>query len=150
MPDVTNDVGKHKTKSVDRTEWLIWRSLTEHDYRQPTFGDYCVQSPNPLSDFNPLFMDSAAQLRYTTAAAWCIARGGALKKDGYDQIHGLAAMIGGDPKFYAGEGFSWGDRWLKRCSEREVSAGDQRTWRKATTNHQLTFVVRQLANLVST
>jgi hypothetical protein len=146
MPDGTQEVGQNKVKHIERLEWTLWRSLSGYDYRQPTYGDYGVQSPNPLSDFNPLFMDSSAQLRYTTNSSWYVARGRGLKVHGNGQIHSLAQMIVNEPTVFSGEGFSWGDRWLKNCAEHKDGPGDQRQWRKVTTNHHLTFVVAQIAN----
>lgn len=150
MPDNTEEVGRDKAKHIDRSEWTLWRSLTGHDYRLPTFGDYGVQSPNPMSDFNPLYMDSSAQLRYTTTASWYVARGRAIKVNGNSQAHVLAQMIVSEPTVYRGPGFSWGDAWLQDCADYKDGPGDQRQWRKATTNHHLTFVVDQLANLHGT
>ena len=113
--------------------------------RRPSFGDYGVQHPNPLSDFNPLYMDSSAQLRYTIPNSWFVARGRGVKRIGNEQIRGLAQQVVDHPG-YSGADFSWGDRWLHECASELCGPGAQSVWRKVTTNHHLTFVVRQLAS----
>jgi hypothetical protein len=144
MPRDTSAVrGEHH---LPRLEWTLWRSVSEPNLRRPSFGDYGVQHPDPISDFDPRYMDSAAQLRYTTANSWYVVRGRALKKHGREQIHGLAGRIVGNEDVYAGRDFSWGDAWLWRCASNAERPGDQGVWRKVTTNHHLKFVVGQLAS----
>lgn len=150
MPDTTDHIPKDTARHVPRLEWSLWRSLTDHDYRQPVYGDYCVQSPNPMSDFDPRYMQSSAQLRYTATGSWYIARGRSVKATGTGQIHDLAQLIVKEPSVFSGGTFSWGDRWLADCAAHKQGPGSQAVWRKVTTNHHLTFVVDQLANLHGT
>lgn len=147
MPVGTAEIGANNAAELPRLEWLLWNSLNESDYRRPSFGDYAVQHPNPLSDFNPLYMDSAAQLRYTIPRSWLIARGRGVRRAGNSQIQDLARQVVAHPE-YSGTDFSWGDGWLEDCAEGRVPPGNQAVWRKVTTNHHLTFVARQLANRV--
>lgn len=145
MPSGTNSVGSNAQGLLPRTEFVLWRSLTEPDYRHPSFGDYCVQHPDPMSGFDPRYMDSSAQLRYTIDSEWFVARGRGIKRVGNDQVHSLALQVVGHPD-YSGPAFSWGDHWLDQCAARTCSPGNQGVWRKATTNHHLTYVVRQIAS----
>jgi hypothetical protein len=147
MPVGTADVGANNSAELPRLEWLLWTALTEADYRRPSFGDYAVQHPNPLSDFNPLYMDSSAQLRYTILREWFIARGRGVRRVGNVQIRDLARQVVNHSQ-YSGSGYSWGDKWLDDCANNLVSAGNQGVWRKVTTNHHLTFVARQVATRV--
>lgn len=147
MPVGTAEVGAGGAAELPRLEWILWQQLTGPGYRRPSFGDYAVQHPDPRSDFNPLFMDSAAQLRYTISQAWFVARGRGVRKVGHDQIRGLAQQVCAHPE-YASASFSWGDDWLYQCANGTCRPGAQGVWRKVTTNHHLTFVVSQLANLV--
>lgn len=149
MPTGTADVGPDGTAEIPRSEWLLWRLLRSGDHRVPTFGDYCVQHPNPMSDFDPRMMQSAAQLRYTIPRAWFVARGRGIRSRGTGQVVGLAQRVVNHPH-YAGPDFSWGDRWLQECADETCSTGNQMIWRKVTTNHHLAFVVRQLASLFET
>jgi hypothetical protein len=145
MPSGTNSVGADAMALLPRTELTLWRSLTEPDYRHPSFGDYCVQHPDPLSGFDPRFMDSSAQLRYTIDSDWLVVRGRGIKRAGNSQVHDLALRVVNHSEF-SGNGFSWGDHWLSQCAARSCSPGNQGVWRKASTNHHLTYVVRQIAN----
>jgi hypothetical protein len=147
MPTGTTEVGRDGSKELPRTEWALWRLLNDTDYRQPAFGDYCVQHPDPLSDFDPRYMDSSAQLRYTIAASWFVVRGRGMKTAGARQIHSLAQQVVAHRE-YAGPNFSWGDAWLRDCAEESGGPGSQGVWRKVTTNHHLTYVTTQLANLL--
>lgn len=148
MPSATSDLGADTTSELLRSEWSVWRLLRDDaGHRMPSFGDYCVQHPDPFSDFDPRFMQSAAQLRYTIAGHWLVVRGRGLRVKGTDQIRGLAAEVVRHQGYMRPE-FSWGDRWLADCASGNVSPGNQMIWRKATTNHHLTFVVRQLASLL--
>lgn len=147
MPVGTADVGANNSAELPRLEWLLWNALAETGHRRPSFGDYAVQHPNPLSDFNPLFMDSSAQLRYTIAREWFVARGRGVRRAGNEQIRELAAQVVTHAQ-YSGPEYSWGDEWLDDCAANRVSAGNQGVWRKVTTSHHLTFVARQVSNLV--
>lgn len=146
MPVGTAQVGPDGSGELARVEWLLWRALNDRDLRRTSFGDYGVQHPNPLSDFNPLYMDSSAQLRYTISGSWFVARGRGVKRVGNEQIRGLAQQVV-DHAEYSGPAFSWGDDWLDQCAREVSGPGAQSVWRKVTTNHHLTFVVRQLASL---
>jgi hypothetical protein len=145
MPTGTAEIGADGQANIPRVEWQLWRLLTDPETRRVSFGDYCVQHPNPLSDFNPLFMDSSAQLRYTIPDSWFVARGRGVRARGAEQIHQLAGLVVSHADF-SGADFSCGDNWLARCAARECGAGNQGVWRKVTTSHHLTYVVRQIAN----
>jgi hypothetical protein len=150
MPAGTERVGRDGEMPLPRREWEVWRLLRDTVRRRPSFGDYGVQNPDPRSDFDPRFMDSSAQLRYTTRNDWFVVRGRGMKQvdGGPEQIRKLAARIVNDPDIYSGRDFSWGDRWLWNCVKAAADPGRQGTWRRVTTNHHLTFVVDQIANLV--
>ncbi len=148
MPAVTSGVGAGNTAELPRAEWQVWRQLIEApSHRAPAFGDYGVHNPDPLSDFDPRFMQSAAQLRYTLPQVWLVARGRGVRDHGNEQVRDLASLVLSHPQF-PGRGFSWGDNWLADCADSSCSAGNQMVWRKVTTNHHITFVVRQIANLL--
>lgn len=149
MPDGTASVGANNVAELPRLEWALWRLLSGPENRQPSFGDYCVQHPNPQSDFNPRFMDSSAQLRYTIDSNWFVARGRGVKATGNAQIHDLARLVVAHPQF-SGAAFSWGDEWLDNCANNRCTPANQGTWRKVTTNHHLKFVVTELASLFGT
>lgn len=147
MPKTTSEIGPDGVVEYPRSEWILWRQLADGDgYRFPSFGDYAVQHPDPWSDFNPKLMDSAAQMRYTLATSWFVARGRGVKAAGTAQARGLAQRVANHSGF-AGSGFSWGDAWFQACSNGTVDPGSQIVWRKAATNHHLAFVSTQIATL---
>lgn len=147
MPVGTADVGANNSAELPRLEWQLWRQLTGPGYRRPSFGDYCVQHPDPLSNFDPRMMQSSAQLRYTIQTSWFVARGRGVRTTGMNQVRGLARQVVAHPNF-SGRIFSPGDAWIDDCASGACSAGNQMVWRRATTNHHLTYVVRQLATLL--
>ncbi|MDP9410361.1 MAG: beta family protein [Actinomycetota bacterium] len=149
MPAVTSEVGADNAVELARVEWRVWRLLVDEGdlHRLPAFGDYCVQHPDPMSDFDPRYMQSAAQLRYTIPQSWYVARGRGVRDYGHEQVRDLANQILDHPQ-YAGRDFSWGDTWLAECADGSCSAGNQMVWRKVTTNHHITFLVRQISTLV--
>ncbi len=149
MPVGTSEIGADSTGLLPRTEWALWRLLDGHGYRRPSFGDYVVQHPDPQSGFDPRLMDTSAQLRYTVSEHWFVARGRGLKKNGHEQVRGLARQLVSLPA-YSGADFSWGDRWLHLCADGQGKPGSQLIWRKATTTHHLTYVVSQLSTLLGT
>lgn len=148
MPSGTSAIGANNSQEIPRSEWKIWRDLVPAvDHRKPSFGDYGVQHPDPGNGFDPRFMDSSAQLRYTIPGAWFIARGRGMRRAGSAQIRGLAMQVVAHRRF-SGRAFSWGDEWLDDCASGVGSTGNQGQWRKVTTNHHLTFVVNQISNLL--
>ena len=146
MPTGTAEVGRNATSTLPRLEWQLWQLLDGATHRRPSFGDYGVQNPDPASGFDPRIMDSAAQLRYTLSEDWLIVRGEGVKRSGTEQMRGLAGQVVANRAF-SGPSASWGDTWLHNCSTGACSPGSQAIWRKVTTNHHLSFVVHQLANV---
>lgn len=147
MPATTSEVGRDSAAEISRWEWSVWKILKDSKRRRPSFGDYAIQSVDSLSTYNPLFMQTSAQLRYTIHTSWFVVRGRSTKSDaGFAQAHSLAAQIVGHSE-YSGASFSAGDQWIFDCATRSVKSGNATTWRQATTNHHLVFVLRQLANL---
>lgn len=146
MPATTADVGRNNASELPRSEWAMWKGLRDSRGRRMSFGDYAIQSIDAMSTFNPLTMQSAAQLRYTVSTSWYVARGSGTRTAGFDQAHTLAAQIVRHSEF-AGRDFSAGDNWIADCAVRATGTGNATTWRFATTNHHLVFVLKQLANL---
>jgi hypothetical protein len=146
MPGTTAEVGRNGTAEIPRSEWMMWKLVRESRVRKMSFGDYAVQSVDSLSTFNPLYMQTAAQMRYAISNAWFVARGTSTRSGGFKQAHDLAKKITEHAEF-SGREFSSGDEWIAKCAAKESTSGNATTWRTATTNHHLVMVVRQLANL---
>ena len=147
MPEGTAEIGADNVARVPRLAWQVWRGLDPSLPRRPGFGDYGVQHPDPMSDFDPRFMQSSAQLRYTESQDWFVARGRGLRVAGVEQVRALAVQVTAQPTF-SGRGFSWGDDWLADCAAGAGTPGNQMVWRKVATSHHLTYVTRQIANLL--
>lgn len=149
MPEGTAEIGADNAARVPRLAWQVWRGLDTNLPRRPSFGDYAVQHPEPMSDFDPRFMQSSAQLRYTEPQDWFVARGRGLRKAGVEQVRDLAGQVVAQPTF-SGRGYSWGDDWLADCAAGSGTPGNQMVWRKVATSHHLTYVTRQIATLLGT
>lgn len=146
MPATTTEVGRNNAAELPRSEWVMWKLIRESRGRQMSFGDYAVQSVDALSSFNPLYMQTSAQMRYTVSNAWFVVRGSSTRTGGFKQSHELARIITEHNEF-SGRDFSAGDAWIADCAALETTSGNATTWRNVTTNHHLVMVLRQLANL---
>ena len=135
---------------IPRIEWEIWISLKNyHDLKQlkrlPVFGDYAIANPE-MVNIDPRAMDPSASIRYTIDDGWIIVKGRRVKKHGYNQYHDLSESIilSND---YSGENFSWGDKFIKECSNPPAKTGNLTTWRQVGTSHHITYVVEQLSSV---
>lgn len=134
---------------IPRADWDVWRSVTsaqrEEGVRQPQFGDYAVQHPEP-DEIDPRLMKMSAAIRYATSTEWLVLKGRNVQDYGWEQFHDLSADLVGRPEFIGAE-FSSGDQGIDACAKREAGTGNAMTWRKLATNHHLAVVVDQLASL---
>jgi hypothetical protein len=133
---------------VPRAEWSIWESLARKRAklpRMPTFGDYAISHPD-IVEIDPRMMRMSAQLRYTTETDWLIFKGRNVRDYGYEQIVGICKTVSERPEF-KGELHCWGDTFIGNCGAGYGGPGSATTWRKLGTNHHLTLVVDQIANL---
>jgi hypothetical protein len=133
------------TALIQRTEWRAWMRFRTRAPREILFGDYTAASP--ILSSAP-YMGSAA-IRYTIADDWLVVRGRSLAGaayGGFSQFVTLAQTLVADQR-YCGPAFSWGDAYIEQCAAGTASTGNLTTWRAVATNHHITFVVRQIANL---
>lgn len=133
---------------VARTELAIWQNiLSANDViRKPLFSDYGISNPD-ITDFDPLKMQMSANIRYTGENVWHLVKGQSLKtKASSEQNVNLCQKIIKQDFFYGGN-YSWGDEYIFKCANREVSPGNPTTWRKVGTNHHLTLTANQISNL---
>jgi hypothetical protein len=154
---------KNAIEELEREEWLAWTSLRSKSKtvkRMPTFGDYTINHPI-LADVNPRIMQMSPNIRYTDSNNYVIAKGQAQprkkKKPTPEeeaaraklahsvQYPKLAAMIKKHPA-WQGETFSWGDKFIDKCSRKEC-VGNSTDWRAVGTCHHIAAVVKQLSNL---
>jgi hypothetical protein len=145
--DLSNfSVGEHELQRDDYLHWLAQVQMKSSN-RLPTFGDYTVQHPfiRELAKFPNL----SVSIRYTSKKHWVIMRGQGVRNpngSGYSQWPANAAMLCLRNEF-VGRDFSKGDEYIYDMGEQSETTGNATTWIRASINHHLTFVVKQLANL---
>lgn len=146
FPENLSGIRAATEELLPRSEWLVWQSLaTKNLARLPAFGDYGINNPE-MFEMDPRMMSMSAGLRYTTENEWLILKGRGVKKHGFEQFNALCKKLVARDE-YAGQDFSWGDSYIRRCANDEDGPGNATTWRKAGTSHHLAKVVGQLAAL---
>lgn len=134
--------------TIPRVEWQLWTGLIgrlPQDARVPTFSDYAVAAVD-LPDVDMRFVDPRNNIRYTTTNDWLLVRGQSNKRKRGLTNPQLCSLLMGHPAF-CGAAFSEGDKYIVGCATGQTGPGNMTTWRQVGTNHHLTFVVRQIANL---
>ncbi|TCP24899.1 T4 beta protein [Scopulibacillus darangshiensis] len=135
--------------SIPRSEWQLYKSIIQSKIsRYPSFGDYIISNPE-YTQINPRFMKMAANIRYTTENEYLIFRGysvNSFKHGKWGQMRGLCERVVSHP-IYCGRDYSYGDDYIFNCANGLERTGNAETWRKVGTNHHLTLVVNELANL---
>jgi hypothetical protein len=138
-----------------RSDWLTWRDqvLSGQLPRIPIYSDFTTQHgfyKEPVGKPRP-----SASLRYTSEKHWVVMRGqatNAKNSTGWDQYPYQAMMLCKRDEFL-GRGSCQGDEYVEDMSKyalatgRPKKRGNPGTWLRATVNHHMTFVVRQIASL---
>lgn len=148
FPQDLTDVDAQTIARLPRREWELWQGLCsrpERLSRLPSYGDYGISHPASAS-IDPRMMRMSASIRYTAPKEWLIVKGRNVRDHGFAQFNALCSALVELPEF-SGESFSWGDDFIAKCARREAGPGNATTWRKVGTNHHLTLVASQLANL---
>lgn len=132
-----------------RNEWKLYKYLVNRlqalDIRIPTFGDYAINHPDLLPlDFR--IVKPSASVRYTIDDNWLIAKGSNVREYGMGQYRELCKSVI-NSQYYFGQNYSMGDRYIYDCAQGTASTGNLSTWRWVGTNHHLTKVVHDVANL---
>ncbi|PTS73969.1 hypothetical protein DBR20_14900 [Stenotrophomonas sp. HMWF023] len=133
---------------VHRREWRGYTRLAASTpLRQPWFGDYGCASPQ-TEMMDPRLFDPNAKIKYTIDDQWRIIVGTQVKRNGRDQYRDLCRhLISDRPVVFMGRTYSAGDKYIEDCANSVASTGGSSTWPTVATNHHLTKVVRDLANL---
>lgn len=135
-----------------RSDWLGWRDqvMRTELARIPIYGDYTTQHGN-FKEPDPNARPSAS-IRYTSEDLWVIMRGqgsNARKSAGRAQYPVQARLLCRRKEFM-GRAYCEGDKFIEDISKQSQKTGSPESWLRATINHHITFVVRQLANLSET
>lgn len=149
FPEDLSDVDAATTTTLPRREWELWKTLQRRPNLLPRrdliFGDYAITHPVP-KELDPRTMRMSASIRYTTRDSWLVVKGRNVRQYGFDQYFELCKELVQRPE-YEGREFSWGDKYISDCADGMAGPGNATTWRKVGTNHHLTLVMREIANL---
>jgi hypothetical protein len=165
FPGTLGDVKTDQIKELERHEWIAWVFLRTKriaaNKRVPTYSDYGINHPELVDDLDPRTVTVAPNIRYTTEASYVVAKGQAQprkKKATTPELKALRArlapsiqypklakLIKGHPGWKT-ESFSWGDKFIDRCSQHKCT-GTGSDWRGVGASHHIALVVQQLANL---
>jgi hypothetical protein len=132
---------------IPRYEWQAYKKLVARlnasGVRVPVFGDYAINHPEARQG-NQRFMKTRANIRYTINDNWLIVRGEQVRD--LSEYKELCSDLVTHNSFY-GTDYSTGDKYIQECSEGIKSTGNHTTWRWVGTNHHLTLVAQDVANL---
>jgi hypothetical protein len=149
FPEDLSDVDAATVTTLPRREWDLWRTLQKRPGLLPRrdliFGDYGIAHPI-TKELDPRTMRMSASIRYTTPKNWLVLKGRNVRKYGFDQYFELCKELVRRPE-YQGRDFSSGDKYISDCAEGMTGPGNATTWRKVGTNHHITLVADQIANL---
>ena len=135
-------------QALPRLEWQLYHEVLRRrrsNHRKPTFGDYAIAHPI-LTEGDMRLMKPSANIRYTIEDAWCVIKGRNVRDHGFEQYEGQCRELI-HRGFFAGADYSAGDKFIEDCALRNGSTGNLSTWRWVGTNHHITRVVRDLANV---
>ncbi|MFD2116318.1 beta family protein [Paenibacillus yanchengensis] len=132
---------------IERSEWILWKRMMQGKtaIREPIFGDYGISNPVPFEG-DPRVINMSANIRYTAEDKYIIFKGKITKRFGASQYHDLADQVVQHPE-YSGRNFSEGDLYIYEVSQSNDGPGNATNWRKAGTNHHLTYVASELSTL---
>ncbi|GAC44337.1 beta family protein [Paenibacillus popilliae] len=147
FPKNLSDVSADSVEQLDRTEWTIWNSIAQKGSitRTPIFSDYGISNPEPFEG-DPRFIKMSANIRYTANNKFIIFKGKVTRKFGGAQYHQIASNVVAHPE-YSGSTFSNGDNYIYDVANNKDGPGNATNWRKAGTNHHITYVATELSNL---
>ncbi|HYF03186.1 MAG TPA: beta family protein [Patescibacteria group bacterium] len=131
---------------MPRVEWNIWKDILKTPIKRlPAFGDYDTFHPiHP--DRDPRDTKENPRLRYTIEGSWLVLNN--------EDIHTLSAaefkkickeLV--ESGAFCGKDFSWGDNFIYNIAQGKVHEDRDVLWRKACTNHHVTFITTALKNL---
>jgi hypothetical protein len=91
----------------------------------------------------------SASVRYTIDEAWLITKGNNVRDNGFEQFRDRCGDVVKSGKAFA-TGYSAGSDYVRGCYAKTEKTGNLTTWRWVGTNHHITKVVDDLANLYGT
>jgi hypothetical protein len=132
-----------------RDEWILFVKTHKQMMRfvkRLDYGDYTISNP-VLIDFDPRKMQVCPKIFYTINEKFLVYKGKSTKIHGWGQTSTMCASLSKRSEFL-GATFSHGDECIDNCAKKKIhSNGNGRTWKKAGTNHHITFVAQQVSSL---
>lgn len=139
---------KGPIQTITRSEWLLYKKIVANlpkDFKPPTFGDYAISSADmPKGDMR--LLKPSATVRYTIDDAWLITKGSNVRDNGFEQFRDRCGDVLKSGKAFP-DGYSAGSDYVRGCHAKKEKTGNLTTWRWVGTNHHITKVVDDLANL---
>jgi hypothetical protein len=147
IPQFINEaLPKHNsTGKIIRKEWTIFQTfMSAYPQYSWLYGDYGVRGPKSADVHTK---HTNGKIRYTTSDMYFAARGHSLSEGNKGaQMYALAKWIM-NSEYFMGAQFSWGDGEIIRCAQKQFR-GRPVDWIAIDTNHHLTWVVREVEELV--
>lgn len=149
FPETLSNINKHTLTYVPRSEYRLWNDALKYNKKYHInliYSDYCINHPKYMEYV--IGMSPSFNIRYTTNDSYMIVKGDTIKKGGLEPqsiIETCDKIIKSGN--FKGIHYSWGDNYIATRKESD-SHGNLSTWRKVGTNHHITLVVNQIANLL--
>lgn len=141
---VVNDMvpSVDSTGIVLRREMVAWqacRSLIKSN--NLIFGDYGIASPNAAEGV--IAPDANGKIRYTIKNNYFVVRGHSRRQGNKGaQMYELSKLVT-DSKHYMGMSYSWGDKRIMNCSNKEFK-GNLMNWISIDLNHHIQAVLSEI------
>lgn len=149
FPSSMGVVGKNSHRLWERSEWVCWKGLYAQRAglsRLPTFGDYAIQHPKGVEDFNPTTMAVSASSRYATGDHWLLVKGESakIKRPGI-QFPKIAEsiMTNQHGNYYKGAHHCTGCKMIYDAANNAPGIGSAEKWRLLGTIHHLSTVLQE-------
>lgn len=137
---------------IERADWIHYSSIRSKRtalLRVPTFGDYAVTHPDPLSEIDPKQIQISAKLKYTSSNSWLLSRGDLYKghggkSKGGEAIRSVAQELTRRPEFTRSH--TGPEKWIEDAAK-NGRPGNTTTWVTIGTWRHLLRVLEQLPQL---
>ena len=144
FPMSMGGIARHAHKQVDRSEWLSWRDFIHPSQstrgRRLIFGDYVIQHPAGVENFDPRIMQVSATIRYAVHDAWILIKGESTRVvRARDQFPVLATRLvyGRLQSQYQGAAHCPGCCAMKAAADGATGFGSPEAWRRLGTIHHI-------------
>lgn len=135
--------GTNVTAMVTRTHLQLWNQLRGELHYPLIFSDFGAIEPEYMHIEG--YVEVVAQISYTEASSWFVARGERVSVSGWEQTQQLSAQVVNSGHFL-GANFSQGDHWIANRANGAGTSGNATKLVEVRQSHHMTHVVsRDLA-----